>query len=327
MRILIIAAVMVSYFLAASTVVVGKPPLTKHFLLGPVRVFYTVEGSSAISLADANSNSVPDHVEDVAKQVWAAHQLFCGVLEFPDPFQSERYPGITCVEVRIWDRTEIGGVNGVAFESSQRARTIPDGKPSDRALVLSIGKHVDARKNGTPAHEFFHLIQYSTTYFKNPWYLEGMARWSEHGLGRDGVGETKYPSRGRWPQTSQQLQLLSDMSYDSEFVLWNPIASRSDRKGELPRSRLSTELRSLRYSDGTPVLRDHTLNGAPLMRDILLELGKLDDEAFQKLGYRDWSEDNQRSSKNDPYIYQAIMDVLRRQAPPVGRFTANPVSR
>src|SRR5688500_15330398 len=104
----------------------GKAPLNEHFMMDPIRVFYTKEGNSAVPLADANSNSVPDHVEDVAKQVWAAHRLFCGVLEFPDPFQSERYPGLTCVEVRIWNRDEIGGGNGVAFESSQRAREIPE---------------------------------------------------------------------------------------------------------------------------------------------------------------------------------------------------------
>ena len=327
MRTSIIHSTTALFLIASSAVVHGKPPLPEHLVLGPVRVFYTVEGTSAVPLTDADANSVPDHVEDVAKQVWAAHHLFCGVLEFPDPFKSERYSGVSCVEVRIWDRSEIGGGNGVAFESPQRARDIPDGNPNDRALVMSIGKHVDARKNITPAHEFFHLIQYGTSSFKNPWYLEGMARWSEHGLGEDGVGETRYSPSGRWPQSKPQLQRLADMSYDSEFVLWNSIATRSDRKGELPKDRLSPELRGLRYSDGTPVLRDQALNGAPLMRDILLELGKLDDVAFKELEYTDWSEANQLSPKNSAYIYQAVMDVLRRHAPPVGPFSARPTTR
>ncbi len=305
----------------------GKAPLNEHLIVGPIRVFYTKEGKSAVPLADADSNSVPDHVEDVAKQVWAAHRLFCGVLEFPDPLQSERYPGLKCVEVRIWDRDEIGGGNGVAFEESQRAREIPEGTPDDRAIVMSIGRHVDARKNITPAHEFFHLIQYGTTYFKNSWYLEGMARWSEHGLELEGVGESKYSHRGPFPHRAQDLPVLFDMSYDAEFVLWNPIASRADRKGEFPKDRIPEQLRTLRYSDGTPVLRDYALNAAPLMRDILVELGKRDDNAFKEQGYKDWSEDNQRSPLNNPYIYQAIMDVLRRHSPPVGPFNASKMSR
>ena len=305
----------------------AKSPLPKHLRVGPIRVFYTTEGIAAVPPRDANGNAVPDHVEDVAKQVWAAHKLFCEVLEFPDPFKSERYPGLTCLEVRIWDRSEIGGGNGVAFESAQRARDIPEGKAGDRAIVMSIGKHVDARKNITPAHEFFHLIQYGTTYFKNPWYLEGQARWAEHGLGLDAVGETKYSPRGPWPQRAQHLSLLFEMSYDAEFVLWNPIASRADRKGELPIGRIPETLRSLRYSDGAPVLRDHRLKAAPLMRDVLIELGKLDDVAFQELGYSEWSEANQLSQQNNPYIYQAIMTALRRHAPPVGKFRASGASR
>lgn len=315
-----IAAILITMASNAS----AKPPLPKHVILGPVRVFYTSEGTSAVPHDDSNANSIPDRVEDVAKQVWGAHQLFCGVLEFPDPLQSERYPGVTCIEVRIWERNEIGGGNGVAFESSQRARSLPEGRPTDRAIVMSIGTHVDARKNITPAHEFFHLIQYGATYFKNPWYLEGMARWSEHALAEEGIGALKYAPTGRWPQDAEQLARISDMSYDAEFVLWNPIARRSDPKGELPRDRIPAELRSLRYSDGTPVLRDDAFSGARLMRDILRELATRDDVAFRELQYAEWSEDNQLSPRNNPYIYQAVMDVLRRHAPPVGPFSATP---
>jgi len=69
---------------------------------------------------------VPDHVEDVAKQVWVAHRLFCEVLEFPDPLNSERYAGVACIEVCIRDRGELGGRNGAAYDESQRARRIPE---------------------------------------------------------------------------------------------------------------------------------------------------------------------------------------------------------
>ncbi|MCC6494358.1 MAG: hypothetical protein IT424_15205 [Pirellulales bacterium] len=154
MRSLTIVAI-IGVLLTPSPSPAAKPPLPEHFVFGNVRVFYTTVGTSAVPLADVDGNSAPDHVEDIAKHVWAAQQLFCGVLEFPDPRKSERYPGLTCVEVRIWDRSEIGGINGVAFESSQRARSIPGGAPGDRAVLMSIGRHVDARKNITPAHEFF----------------------------------------------------------------------------------------------------------------------------------------------------------------------------
>lgn len=297
-----------------------KSALGEHSVLGRVRVFYTNEGQSAVSQDDVDQNNVPDYVENVAKQVWAAHRLFCEVLEFPDPFESKRYKGVTCIQVSIRDREEMSGVNGVAYTGAQRARPIPEGKPEDRAIVLAIAKQLDPIKNVSPAHETFHLIQYGTTYFKNSWNLEGQARWAEHGLAQDGIGEVKYSPRGPWPQRPQQLQQLPEMGSKSEWVVWNPIASRTDRSGLLTDKMLGEELVSLRYSDGSPVLKDHSLYGAEVMRDILIELDNQDDLAFKDLGYETWSEENQRSEQNNPYIYRAIMDVLRRHAPPVGAF-------
>ncbi len=300
-----------------------KQLLDHHYVRGPIRVFYTTEGDSAVPPADADRNGTPDHVEDVAKQIHAAHQLFCTTLKFPDPLKSERYKGVTCIEVGLRHRDQIGGGNGVAFDESQRARSIPEGKPTDRAIVMSIGVHVVPQKNVTPAHELFHLIQYGATYFKNKWFLEGQARWSEHGLGKDGLGDIKYSPRGPWPQKPPHLQQLVKMSYDSEFVLWNPISFKADARGSLTARQLGQELTSVKYSDGTPVIRDFELKGAKLMREVLIEMGKLDDVAFKNLGYEKWTEDNQRSERNNPYVYQAIMDALRQQSPPVGRFKAN----
>lgn len=294
-------------------------PEWKHHIRGQVRVFYVTDGEDAVDMTDADSNGVPDRVEDVGKQVWAAHHLFCNVLGFPDPFKSKRYKGLTCVEayLRYFEKG-----NGLAFESAQRARKIPEGRPNDRTLVMRIGKHVVPSRNITPAHEFFHLIQYSTTYFKNSWYLEGMARWAEHGLAKEGIGPVKYDPRGPWPQSRQNLPQLFQMSYDAEVVLWNPIATRTDRRGSLSRSAVGAELADLRYSDGERVLHDFDFNGAPIMREILLELGKMDDVAFKELGFDKWSEANQRSSKNSPFIYQAVMDVLRRRTKSVKAFRA-----
>jgi hypothetical protein len=294
--------------------------LSHHYVLDKVRVFYATDGVSAVQLADADSTGIPDHVEDVAKQVWAAKRLFCDVLGFPDPLTSQRYPGVTCIQVFLRERGEIGGTNGLAFDEPQRARRIPEGKPEDRAIVIAVGCNVVAPKNVTPAHELFHLIQYGATYFKKSWFLEGQARWAEHALAEGGLGDVKYSARGPWPQPPMSLPALFAMSADSEFVLWNPIAMGTDPKGLLPQTPELKELAKLRYSDGSPVLRDIYLTGADLMRDVLIELGRIDDVAFKELGYAEWSEANQRAPENDRYIYQAIMDALRRRSSIVGRF-------
>lgn len=297
-----------------------KSLIPEHYILGRIRILYAKEGLSAVAPGDVDENGVPDQVENVAKQLWAAHRLFCEALQFPDPFKSERYKDLTCIQVSIRHPTEIGGINGVAFENAQRARLLPEGKREDRALVMAISSQLDPIKNGTPAHEMFHLIQYCATYFKKGWYLEGQARWSEHALAKEGIGELKYPPKGPWPQVPQHLELLSKMKYDAEFVLWNPIAARTDRNGVLSDKLLGQDLVELRYSDGSPVVADRLLYGAEVMRNILIELGEQDDVAFMELGYETWSEENQTAERNNPYIYKAIMDVLRRHARPVGRF-------
>lgn len=291
-----------------------QSPLDRHFVLDPVRVFYTTEGTNAVPLADVDRSGVPDRVEDIAKQVWAAHHLFCEVLKFPDPLGSERYKKVNCIQVSLRD---LGGGNGLAYDASQRARLIPEGKSTDRAIVMAVNCKLNPMKNITPAHETFHLVQYGATYFKNSWFLEGMARWSEHALGPEGLGQIKYAPGGPWPQKLQHQKLLVGMKYDAEYVLWNPIARQTDRNGLLSHAQLGKKLTSLRYSDGTPVLRDAALTGAEIMREIVIELGKMDDVAFKDRNYESWSEKNQRAEENNPYIYKAVMDVLRRHVPSV----------
>ena len=304
-------------FPASTALAQKKTFLKEHYVWDRIRVFYIKAGKDAVPLDDVDRSGVPDRVEDIAKQVWAAHHLFCDVLKFPDPFKSKRYKGVTCIQVSLRD---LGGGNGLAFTASQRARRIPEGKATDRTIVMSINCKLNPMKNITPAHETFHLVQYGATYFKNSWFLEGMARWSEHALARDGLGHIKYSPRGPWPQKGQHLQQLSKMKYDAEHVLWNPIAARTDRDGFLSDKLLGKKLTSLRYSDGSPVLRDRTLRGAEIMRDILIELGKLDDVAFEKLKYEKWSEKNQRAEENNPYIYKAVMDAFRKKVRSVGPY-------
>jgi hypothetical protein len=282
---------------------------------------YTKEGKDAADLTDTDKNGVPDQVEDTAKQAWATHQLFCETLKFPDPLQAKRYESVKWIEIAIWHKDQMDGLNGLAYDEPQRSAS-KDDPPGTQAITAGVANHLNPIENASASHEVFHLIQYGATYFKPRWFLEGMARWSERGLGKGGIGDVRYDPRGPWPQTSNDRAALFQKTYDSDFVLWYPIVKLDDKRGLLPVAKLSHELRTLKYSNGQPVLRDHELVGADIMRDILLELDKLDDIAFQELGYDSWSEENQRSDKNNPYVYQGVMDVLRRHKHKVGKFTA-----
>ncbi len=320
---LITLAVLAGAFLSpelASAQQSKKAELKEHYVFEFVRVFYTKEGTGAVSPIDVNKNGVSDQVENVAKQVWAAHQLFCGALEFPDPFESDRFQGVNCIQVSIRDRKEMGGLNGIAYSSAQRARKIPEGNPKDRCIVMAISSQLDPTKNVTPTHETFHLVQYGATQFKNSWFLEGMARWAEHGTGKEGIGEIKYSPKGPWPQIPAHLAQLPKMGSKSEHVLWNPIAAGTDRDGYLSIKLIGKKLADLTYADGTPVLRDRFLQGGKVMRDIIVELGKMDDVAFKDLKLDKWTEENRRALENNPYIYKAIMDALRNQGTKVGAY-------
>lgn len=300
-----------------------RPKLTEYFELPPIRMRYTKEGKDAADLTDADKNDIPDQVEDTAKQAWAAHNLYCETLKFPDPLEAKRYEGVKWIEYAIWHKDRIEGLNGLAFDEPQRSARMTD--PSGtKAITAAVGNHLNPIENASASHEMFHLIQYGATYFKPRWFLEGMARWSERGLGKGGIGEVKYDPRGPWPQSLNDRDALFRKTYDSDFVLWYPIARQDDKRGLLPAGKISKELKSLKYSNGQPVLRDNELVGADIMRDVLLELDKLDDIAFKELGYESWSEDNQRSEKNSPYVYQGVMDVLRHHKHKVGKFSAKP---
>ncbi len=299
-----------------------KPTFTERFELGEIRMLYLKDGKDAVDPADVDKNGVPDQVEDTAKQAWATYHLYCETLGFPDPLKSKRYEGVRWIEITIWHKDRMDGLNGVAFDEPQRSANQTD-PPGSKAIVAAVGNHFSPIKNASSSHEVFHLIQYGATYFKVRWFLEGQARWSEFGLGKGGIGDVKYNPRGPWPHNPNDLKIVFDRTYDADFVLWYPLAKADDKRGLIPAAKVSKELKALKYSNGELVLRDLELVGADVMSEILNALGEADDIAFQKLGYDSWSEDNQRSAKNSPFVYQAIMDVMRRRKHKVGKYSAN----
>jgi len=285
-----------------------------EYRLGRIRIFYDTTGTNAVDTADANHNGVPDQVEDIAKQTWAAYTLFVETLGFPDPFKTERYHGAAFLDIHLLHKS-ILRVNGVAYDELQRFKR-PGDPTNTLSLCFNVATSVKAASNLTPAHEFFHVIQNSITYFKNRWFTEGMARWSEKALGVGGLGKA-----GRWPLPKETQTALFKMSYDASEKFWNPLAAMDDAAGTIPEHSVSAELKQLTYSTGAKVLQDFQLTGWRLMREVLLELDKADDVAFRELGYDRWSEANQNSEKNNPYILRAVMEACaaRRKRSPSAR--------
>lgn len=103
------------------------------------------------------------------------------------------------------------------------------------------------------------------------------------------------------------------MAYDAAEHFWNPLAQQNDDRGQIPDSPKLQQILSLTYTDGSPVLKDLQLRGAALIRDILIELDRVDDVAIREQNYDRWSEANQRSSQNNAYLLRAIEEVVSRR--------------
>jgi hypothetical protein len=289
--------------------------LTNQHTLAPLRIFFATEGIHAVDHADSNQDGLPDQVEDIAKQTWAAYTLFIDVLKYPDPLQSERYREARFIDVHLLSK-KILLANGVAYDGlPQIGRSIdPTGM---RSICFDVATTVRATANLTPSHEMFHLIQNGATYFKTRWYTEGSARWAEHALGRGGVGRSDTSPTGSWPQSPADQAALFAKTYNSEFVFWNPLALLDDPKGDLPK--LPARLAKLTYSNGDRVVQDRLLNGWQFMRAVLLEFGEADDLAFAELGYDSWTEPNQKSLRNSRFIHDAVMKVLKVRGHSIGK--------
>lgn len=271
---------------------------------GRLRIFYALEGRHAVDPTDANRNGTPDQVEDIATQILAARDLWVGALGYPDPFASERYREAAFLDVHLRHRDTLGA-NGIAYDELQSYRK-PGDPPGTRSLGFSVATSVKAAENLTPAHEFFHLIQNGATFFKNRWFTEGTARWSEAGLGAGAV------SRGLkaavWPPATPLR--LDELAYETAGQYWEPLLLQVDAERRLPE--LPASLTERRYLNGQPVLRDLDLAGWTFVRDLLAELGRADDLAFQARGLTRWSEDEQKSPANTPFLENAVRAVAAR---------------
>lgn len=292
-------------FIASALTVTAQPV----HRVDDIRIFYSTDGQHAVDAADVNANGIPDQVEDAMTQVRAARMMLVEVLGFPEPLKTERFREASFIDIGFRHK-DVLKMNGVAYDELQRYNK-PGDPPGTRSISFTMATSVKAPSNLTPAHEFFHLIQYSTTYFKNRWFLEGTARWSERALGAGDLGPARILSA--WPLSEEQKKAVTAMAYEASEHLWNPLAARMDKEGVIPDSPALKRLQAMTYIDGTPVLKDLRLTGWKFIRDVVIELGRIDDIAFRELDYDRWSEENQRSEKNNAYLFRVIESVVAKQ--------------
>lgn len=286
-----------------------RAALPKVWVSGKIRIFYDVQGEHAVDATDVNMNGVPDQVEDIGTQTLAAQMLFIDVLGFPDPFKEERFKSVHFLDIHLLNKATLKS-NGLTYDEIQTFRRTADPKGT-RSICFDVATSIKAPENLTPAHEFFHIIQNGATYFKNAWFTEGTARWSEKALGTGGASEGM---RFKWPLSEKNLSSVDSMKYDASPRYWEPFALSMDLQGDIPESRVPAALREMKYTDDSPVLKDLKLHGWEAIRDVIIELGKLDDEAAKDRNLPKWPEAQQKSPLNTPYILRAVEQVQKARA-------------
>lgn len=270
---------------------------------GVVYVIYDETGDNAVKdTADLNSNGVPDMVEDVATQINAARELFKDEFNFPDPLESERFKGATTIEVDILARENMSNKSGQAI-SSVRKQSAHD--PNEAAIHIRVANTVNPRKSSTPEHEYFHLIQYGATYFRNSWYLEGMASWSQ-----DSVAATKeYPDSKSLTSTLKSRAAAEDIyanKYSVSKSLWYPLAVSKRDKAKIP----AAMIKKYKYVDGSPVFHDDIFYGPNVMLAVLREMKSREEVAGANFGGVDkWRKKGQRNEQNNEIIMDCVRDV------------------
>ena len=194
--------------------------------------------------------------------------------------------------------------NGVAY-SGVRKNSKHD--PNERAIHIKVGNTVNPHKNATSAHEYFHLIQYGTTYYRNRWFLEGMARWSQDVVSK----EKTYPD-GKDIPTKLNSKFFEEQTFAGSYkvagTLWFPLAAYMNDKATIPDS----VMKKYRYVDGSPVFQDNIIYGPNVMREVMLKMKSKEDLGVTAGGFanaKDWHKNGQSSVTNNKIMMDCVKEV------------------
>ena len=211
----------------------SRVALERHFVREEFRIHYTFCGANALPAADQldrDHDGVPDKIQNIALQLVTARRCYVEVLGLRHPFESPRYKGrVNFIDVNVWSLGDKNGSAGDAVVNYHRPSDPPEGV---EVVTIDLDAKLPPR-NLSPAHELFHVFQNGYSQFKNAWYYEGMARWSEDLL-REGLA-----AAGTLPANTIELEDLLKLSYDASRF-WQALARATDPAGKV---RVPPELR------------------------------------------------------------------------------------
>lgn len=242
-------------------------------------------------------------LEDVQKQFYAADILYQQVLGLSAALTTPRYQNANFMHIIFVPSEKSFGL------TYDEITTTPRHQHDGCYVSVRLSDQVRAPVNPTPAHELFHVYQNSQSMFKQAWYSEGTARWSES-MVSIGTGA----AADRLPQTARELQQWMRESYGASRV-WIRLFSLVDTQS---RFAIPMSLQSLRYSDGRPVVADDRAYGVRFMRLLMQNLSNTSDQIARQEGWSrfGWPEAEQKDPRFNAVIWQAVQQTVNTLVPP-----------
>lgn len=273
-----------------------REALEQRLIQGEFRIHYTLEGENAFlpDVTDITDNTSPQRkaragemLASLAAQISQANRFYSEQLGLARPLGGARYREVRAIDVHI---LALDGKTGSTGDEpiSYRYRHFDGATP---ALTISLSNRW-APPNLTPNHEVFHAYQYGYTFFKNPWFLEGMARSMESAFKG---GEIRMEPL---PRSAGQLRQLIARSYGADSF-WNRLMVMCDA------------------SCGGTRAAPGRFCGGGLVRATLEQYRALDKEAARARGINpdDWPEEEQRSERNNPFLLLGLRRAIENQCP------------
>lgn len=233
----------------------------------------------------------------LADQLGQASRFYREQLGLTPPLGGARYREVRAIDVHI---LKLDGKKGSTGDEPivYRYRHFDGASP---ALTISLNNQWTP-PNLTPNHEVFHAYQYGYTFFKNAWFLEGMARSMEKAF-KGGEVRTEPLPRGQG-----QLQQVLARSYGAD-VFWNRLMYLCDSACSGSNSALAGR--------GETYLPRGRFCGGGLVRATLEQFQALDKEAARSraIDPNDWPEEEQWSERNNPYMLRGLRSAIESQCP------------
>ena len=186
--------------------------------------------------------------------------------------------------------------------------------PNEQTLCIKIANTINPHASSTPTHEYFHLVQYASTYFRNKWYLEGMARWSQDAV----IKIKRYPSDWDVPvrlKSKFSERQIFHGSYNMAEFLWYPLAVKMKDKDKIPDKLIRKyKYRKYKYADGSSVFQDDVIYGANVMLKVLRLMKTKEALAAANFdNVNDWQKSGQRDERNNEIILNCVREVYHEK--------------